>query len=131
MNKPAIAPFSHFQPRQIVYLEHEETRLYAEVIQVITERQMCWVRPWMLVVLLQEATNSLPPSSGQPVLYDLRQDADLVWPINLFRPALDTEVIPLLLQLDNPESQLEKHPVAHEQLSYFIHQVWQAYKGEF
>ena len=31
----------NFQPSQIVCLEHGNTCLYAEVIQVLEERQMC------------------------------------------------------------------------------------------
>jgi len=55
----------------------------------------------------------------------------LVWPASLFRPALDTEVIPLLVQLDDPEAQLANTSDAHQQLSCFVREVWQAYKSAF
>ena len=109
-----------FQPRQIVCLEHESTRLYAEVIQVGESRPICWVRP-----LLLAPGNYL---SGEPLIYDLRPTADLVWPLIFFRPALDTEVIPLLVELLASEAQLDSNPVAVKQLNQFIHKVWQAHQ---
>ena len=102
---------SNFQPRQIVCLEYETTYLYSEVIQTVTERQMCWVRPLMLQV------------ESEDRLYDLRSGADLILSATLFRPALDTEVIPLLIQLEA----LPTSTNAHQQLSSFIRQVWQAH----
>lgn len=111
-----------FQQRQIVSLEHESTRLYAEVIQVIESRQRCWVRPLMLVKL----PDPICPYF-EPQLYDLRTSADLVWPIEPFRSALDTEVIPLLVQLFSSEPQSNRDLTATQQLGQFIHHVWQAY----
>ncbi len=35
----------NFQAGQIVFLEYGDSRLYAEVIQVVVERNLCWVRP--------------------------------------------------------------------------------------
>lgn len=121
MKQVSIGSAYKFQPRQIVCLEHENTHLYAEIIEFVASRQVCWVRPLMLAVVLPE----------QITLYDLRLGADLVWPASLFRPALDTEVIPLLVQLDDPEAQLANSPDAHNQLSYFVREVWQAYKSAF
>ena len=112
--------FKHdFQPRQIVCLEHEGTCLYAEVIQVVVSRQLCWVRPLLLGTLPSECSvnESLPPT-------DLRSCADLLWPIALFRPAFDTEVIPLLVMLASSEN--ERNPAAAKQLNQFVYQVWQA-----
>ncbi|WP_250122161.1 hypothetical protein [Chroococcidiopsis sp. CCMEE 29] len=108
-----------FQPRQIVCLEHEATCLYAEVIQVVESRQVCWVRP----LLLKDPSCNYPPL--EPLLYDLRPSADLLWPLTLFRPALDTEVLPLLVQLMASEPQTEREPVAQQQFNQFIRQVWQ------
>ena len=116
-----------FQPSQIVCLEYEGTCLYAEVIQIVASRQICWVRPLML---------ALPPSrdlaaSDQPILSDLRQGADLLWPTILFRPALDTEVLPLLTHLQGSKIQSDNSQVAHQQLQHFVSQVWQAYQSTF
>jgi hypothetical protein len=118
-----------FQPRQIVCLEHENTRLYTEVIEVVSSRQVCWVRPMMLAIS-EAGTDSLPLASAEPLtLYDLRLGADLLWPTSLFRPALDTEVIPLMVQLDDPET--ANNSDAHKQLTCFVRKVWQVYKSAF
>lgn len=116
-----------FQPRQIVFLEHAGTRLYAEVIQVVVSRQLCWVRPLLLVVFPAGSQASLEPLP----LTDLRSCADLIWPVTLFWPALDTEVIELLVQLLASEPQPDRDPVAQQQLNHFIHGVWQADKSAF
>lgn len=115
-----------FQPRQIVCLEHAGTRLYAEVIQVVESRQVCWVRPLLLV----EFPECNYPSF-EPPLCDLRPSADLLWPLTLFRPALDTEVMPFLVELLASLPQPDCDPAAQHQLHQFIHQVWQAHLGAF
>jgi len=118
-----------FQPRQIVCLEHENTRLYTEVIEVVSSRQVCWVRPMMLAIS-EAGTDSLPLASAEALtLYDLRLGADLLWPTSLFRPALDTEVIPLMVQLDDPDT--ANNSDAHKQLTCFVRKVWQVYKSAF
>lgn len=132
MKQDSIGSASKFQPRQIVRLEYENIRLYSEVIEVVVSRQVCWVRPLLLAVS-QVDHEPLPLfSPQQTVLYDLRQGADLLWPASLFRGALDTEVIPLLVQLENPDdAQLANNSEAHKQLSCFVLKVWQAYRDTF
>lgn len=132
MKQGAISPISDFQPRQIVCLEHEATRLYAEVVEVIASRQICWVRPLMLVIS-SEDDNPLTDLSSEPLrVYDLRQGADLLWPASLFRAALDTEVISLLVELENPDTLKQDNNLdAHQQLSCFVRKVWQAYRSVF
>ncbi|GET41790.1 hypothetical protein MiSe_66040 [Microseira wollei NIES-4236] len=117
----------NFQPSQIVCLEHEGTCLYAEVIQIVESRQLCWARPLMLAT----APLGVEPVPQPPTLYDLRQGADLLWPLSLFRTALDTEVIPLLAQLQASKAQSEGCQSAHRQLSHFVRQVWQAHPAKF
>ncbi|HEY9635828.1 MAG TPA: hypothetical protein V6D14_20650 [Coleofasciculaceae cyanobacterium] len=131
MKQLSIGSAYKFQPRQIVCLEHENTRLYTEVIEVVSSRQVCWVRPLMLAVTAADDNPHPEASPEQLTLYDLRQGADLLWPTILFRPALDTEVIPLLVQLEAPDAQRDNSPDAHQQLSCFVRQVWQAYKSAF
>lgn len=117
----------NFQPNQIVCLEHQETQLYAEVIQIVESRQMCWVRPLILVV----SSSGDYAQSEQSILYDLRQGVDLVWPAILFRSALDTEVIPLFTHLMTSKTQTESNQLAHQQFQNFVRQVWQAYQSDF
>jgi hypothetical protein len=108
----------NFQPGQIVSLEHGDSRLYAEVIQVVVSRQLCWVRPLLLVV----------NSSEPPLINDLREASDLLWPVNLFQPALDTEVISILSQVLAKEPTPGVDSTSKQLLNQFINQVWQAYK---
>jgi hypothetical protein len=107
-----------FQPGQIVSLEHGDSNLYAEVIQVVVSRQSCWVRPLVLVTHIQEPL----------IITDLRDASDLLWPLHLFRPAIDTEVITFLSQVLAKEPKNEPDSVAKLQLNQFIHQFWQAYQ---
>jgi hypothetical protein len=121
----------NFGSRQIVCLEHENTCLYAEIIEFVAQRQVCWVRPLLLAV---PTTDNDSPSIVSPkplILYNLRQGADLLWPACLFRPALDTEVIPLLVQLDQSDNESANSSDAHTQLSCFVREIWQAYKSAF
>jgi len=120
----------NFQGNQIVCLEHENSFLYAEVIQVIEARQTCWVRPWMLKVF-SFPNNNLSNIDDNPTIFDLRDSSDLVLPISLFRVALDTEVIPLLSELDNPESEEQDLILARQQLRQFVESLWEAYKPIF
>jgi hypothetical protein len=106
------------QPGQIVSLEHGDKNLYAEVIQFVVSRQLCWVRPLLMVTLIEES----------PLITDLRDASDLLWPANLFRPALDTEVITFLSQVLAKEPKTEPNSTAKQQLNQFIHQLWQAYQ---
>ncbi|MEB3279071.1 MAG: hypothetical protein VKK42_09170 [Lyngbya sp.] len=125
---------SRFQSGQIVKLTHERYCLYAEVIQVVTARQICWVRPLMLLEFSGDQYSPEPPSweNSPQTLYNLRESSDLIWPLKLFQPALDTEVIPLLVQLDSPDRKASHTATnAHQQLRAFIRQVWQAYPDAF
>lgn len=127
-----------FSPGQILYIEHQGVRLYAEVIQVVRDRKLCWVRPLALVTPITDSNLRSAPIQGtvshtglEPVeLYDLRQGADLVCPQSLLQIALDTEVIPVLTELDSlkPQSNasgLGENNLAHEQLREFIRHIWQ------
>ncbi|MEG4441997.1 hypothetical protein QUB47_17080 [Microcoleus sp. AT9_B5] len=40
----------NFKPGQIVSIECGDACLHSELIQVVEARQVCWVRPLMLVV---------------------------------------------------------------------------------
>lgn len=123
-----------FQPHQILCLEHNGAVLYAEVIQIVPERGLCWVRPLALLQLAPfEQTSQAAP------LRDLRQSPDLLYPHSLFRAALDTEVVPILTELNtlkppaegsSAASLREDHSARH-QLQDFIRQVWQSHPEAF
>ena len=122
----------NFQPNQIVCLEYGYTCLYAAVIQILATRKMCWVRPLLLKVFASESQykNHLD-NSEKSTIWDLREGADLVWPICLFREAIDTEFIPLLTELEFLDSQEKDQQVSHQKLQHFIKNVWQAYPDVF
>ncbi|MGL5083029.1 MAG: hypothetical protein ACRC8A_16205 [Microcoleaceae cyanobacterium] len=122
-----------FQPGQIVYLKHGDFCLYAEAIQIVLERQVCWVRPLLMVKLAPDQLNHSLPSPTEPQFLwsDLRQSPDLIWPLHLFQAALDTEVIPLLAQLSPEDEKTTISPTAHQQLRVFIDQIWHDYADAF
>jgi hypothetical protein len=112
---------TNFQPLQIVCLEHLATCLYAEVIQVVESRQVCWVRP---ILLIQNSTED-------PAVIDLRSTIDLLWSLASFRPALDTEILPFLTSIFASAPPTQSNPYARQQLNSFVQQLWQAQKNEF
>ena len=106
-----------FQPGQIVYLEEANTRLYAEVIQVVVSRQLCWVRPLLLQVNRDQDSQQI---------IDLREAFDILWSISLFRHALDVEVITLISQIFTEEPKARATPnFCKQQLREFMDRVWQ------
>ena len=118
--------FAQFSSHQIVCIEGKTAFLYGEVIQVIVKRQLCWARP---LLLAKFSDVSITPITNFPTteqIIDLREGSDLLLPLSLFRPALDTEIIPLITQLNSIDSSLKDKHIASKQLNSFIHQVWQA-----
>lgn len=132
---------NQFKPSEIVCLDDGDRRLYAEVIQVVVERRICWVRPLLLMTECWVTERNQPethprsdnPQSNLPTFYDLRQGADLLLPAVLFRPALDTEVVPLLTQLPHKISARESEAgrQAHQQLRQFVCQICQTHPEIF
>lgn len=120
----------NFKPGQIVSLECGNACLHSEVIQVVEARQVCWVRPLMLVVFSspQDLTDRLSPEYS---LLDLRDGSDLLWPLNLFRAALDTEIISLLTQLHSLDYEKKDGVTASRQLRDFVDRVWTAFPTAF
>lgn len=129
-----MSSIAEFQPHQIVCLTHKDKALYAEVIQFVAKRGLCWVRPLALLQVQRPDAIATPST-----IYDLRQGADLLCPHSLFRVALDTEVIPILTELNTLKNQSadsgatasENSPSACYSLQNFIRQVWQAFPEAF
>jgi hypothetical protein len=111
----------NIQPCQIVYLEVNGDRLYSEVIQIVTARSLAWVRPLMLV---EWADRHPLLSPDLPIYYDLRQGPDLLWSLNAFHPALDTDVIPIIAQLGPMHPANSKGSEHNQQLRSFIDRLW-------
>jgi len=133
MPSPNVA-LSTFQDGQIIYLQHETLRLYAETIQIIKTRKLCWARPLALIQLPAERYSDRDEAL---MLHDLRQGSDLLLPISLFQIALDTEALPVIAQLNAPKDDFPVELFSDgEQPSFpilqnFVHQVWQAHSEEF
>ncbi|MBD2576849.1 hypothetical protein [Oscillatoria sp. FACHB-1406] len=116
---PPLSPSSssdRFNTSQIVCLEAEKTYLYAEVIQIIPDRQMCWVRPLLLAIFNEFELDKI---------YDLRSASDLVWPDRFFRAAIDTEVIPLIVELEASSTVIRETNLIRPQLHRFLQRIWQ------
>lgn len=111
---------------QIVCLEHQNKCLYGEVIQLIPERQLCWFRP-ICIVTLDETGQYLPKSR----LIDLQLGADLLWPVGLFRPVLDTEIVPFWGKLDDVSNLMLPKKSSRRHLNSFVTLFWQDNKDKF
>jgi len=127
-------------PSQILYLEHGSSRLYAEAIQVISTRHLCWSRPTLLIQGLPEngpvqrqeaiAEAARCPENAPLKLYDLEDAPDLIWPLTPFQIAYDLDFFSLLVQLKmNPDrlGQASGKENGKKQLSRFIQRFWQAH----
>ncbi|HEY9878300.1 MAG TPA: hypothetical protein V6D29_07580 [Leptolyngbyaceae cyanobacterium] len=115
-------------PHQIVYLQKGNSRLYAETIQIVTDRQLCWARPLVLIMLPDESYStfagedlSLLPPGAVDLLVD---GPDILWPLDQFSPALDTEALPVLMLLQDSKQKATDFPRTHERLHQFIQQYW-------
>ncbi len=118
---------SFFQANQIICLEHDNTCVYGEVIQIIAQRQLCWFRPLFLTTNCQGDLNSVMTED----LVDLRSGSDLLLPICLFRDALDTETICLLSKFYNSDKLPKDNSISCGYLNQFVRQVWQANQDKF
>ncbi|MEM9135778.1 MAG: hypothetical protein AAGB01_00310 [Cyanobacteria bacterium P01_F01_bin.42] len=112
MTSKGLEPTVH----EIVHVEIDSLRLYAEVIQVINARAnqrlvsegyqhasgpRLWVRP-LCICEINSGEISLGAFQPEQV-FDLRGGSDLVWPAEVFREVLDTEWMQILVHLQ-PEA---------------------------
>ncbi|MDA0674443.1 MAG: hypothetical protein O3C67_12145 [Cyanobacteria bacterium] len=113
-----------FAPHQIVVLEHGDQRLYGEVIQVVTSRQRCWVRPLAYAAGFQQAGAGHTgfTASSAETLYDLQQGPDVIWPLGLFQAALDLDWLSMLSQLQH-RGKLCDRPTANRLLRTLLNAV--------
>ncbi|MBR8830614.1 MAG: hypothetical protein N5P05_000884 [Chroococcopsis gigantea SAG 12.99] len=111
---------AQLHPHQIVSLDHLDSHLLGEIIQIIPSRECFWVRPLLLIIDGDE---------GRAI--DLRSLSDLILPSEMFRPALDTEILPYLPLLEKEEYTLDNFADSRQYLHNFIQGVWQDYKGNY
>ena len=103
----------NFKAGQIICLDLDRLHLFAETIETILTDARCWVKPLAIA-------KSNPESFELEFLHDLRDTAQLILPIDLFRYALDTEVLPLTSQLFDPTKDSIRSPNAQRVLYQFI-----------
>lgn len=115
-------------PRAIGVLQDDQDgepatiTLYVEVIQTLPERQSVWVRP---LVLCDHSTEP-------PVPYDVRTEADLIWPSEPLRWAEDMEALPWLAALEasdrtDPEWTTDRGIMARSPFQAIVRRLWQAH----
>ena len=111
---------SKFINSQIVCLDGQNKSLYCEVIDVIDDRKISWVRPVILVDLKTKDNNYFCHKND---VYDLRFTSDLLWKIDDFRIVLDTEYIQFLANLQEFEFDEDKLIIAKQKLRLFIQEI--------
>lgn len=119
----------NLQPAQIVYLEHEGCRVYGEVVQVVELRQICWMRP-----LVMMADGSVQQPEPEIIWTDLRQGSDLLMPLQFFQPALDVDILPVLDYLYKNginRNQNKSEAIIHQELTKFIRKLSTAFPESF
>ncbi|MEL6581458.1 MAG: hypothetical protein AAFQ14_17095 [Cyanobacteria bacterium J06621_12] len=136
---------SSHEAKQILCLEYQGNCLYGEVIQLIPQRQLCWLRPLCLVIshsvdfeLLTDSndrrslvSSSSCDNSDDSLVIDLQSGSDLLWPAILFRPALDTEIISLMPLLKDIGHHSLARKSGQKWLHRFMHLVWQGHRDKF
>lgn len=126
-------------PSQILYLEHGSSRLYAEAIQVVDTRHLCWSRPSLLVQGLPEGSISrqdaisaavASPEDSMLQLYDLESCPDLIWPLSLFQIAYDIDFFSLLIHLKlSPDDATQRS--GNGEFNAFIRSFWHTHATIF
>lgn len=106
------APSIEDRPSAHQRLHRDRLYLFAEVIDTIEISSRYWVRPLVLA-----RSN---PEIQLEFLHDLRDAAQLILPIDLFRDALDTEVLPLISELFHPTKDSTRSANAQKVLYQFI-----------
>ena len=69
-------------------------------------------------------------SGSSKQLINLCSGSDLLWPVSLFRAALDMEVIGWLANLDDGDKHIQQTS-SRQCLNQFVQQVWEANKEKF
>jgi hypothetical protein len=121
------ATATQFSPNQIVCIESGPSWLFGEMVQHVTTRHQCWVRPLVLAIAQDDQARVETIGATGWEWYDLREGSDLLLPERLWREALDMEVLPLMALLfqaeDKPEVGQPRRQVAKQQLNSFVRQV--------
>jgi hypothetical protein len=121
----------NIQPLQILYLEHQDERLYAEVIQSANEHRL-WARPLMLIQGLPIDSdlrqNCIADAAAdfetcQLELHDLQFAPDMVWPLDDFQIAFDIDFFSLLVNLKVSPKRANSQE-SHHAFNHFLQGCW-------
>lgn len=118
---------STFINSQIVCLDTQNKSLYCEVIDIVNERNICWVRPVILVDLKAKDNNYFSHKNN---IYDLRFTSDLLWKIGDFRIVLDIEYIEFFANLQEFEFDEKTLNIAKQKLRLFIQEISKTINNE-
>ncbi|NJM98985.1 MAG: hypothetical protein HC800_19155 [Phormidesmis sp. RL_2_1] len=128
-------------PSQILYLEHGSSRLYAEAIQIVDNRCLCWARPTLLIQGLPEQCGQYSrqamisaavtaPEHSSLQLYDLEGCPDLIWPLDLFQLACDIDFFSLLIRVKMSSSESSQY-TDKSHFNAFVSSFWQTHSHSF
>jgi hypothetical protein len=104
---------------RIVCIDLENLHLFAEVIDTIAVSDRCWLRPLAIA-------RSNSESFKLEFIHNLRDTAQLILPISLFRDALDTEVLPLISELFHPAQDSDRSRDSQRVLYQFIADIYRS-----
>jgi hypothetical protein len=86
---------------------------------------MCWVRPLVLVDGQGSVDEPLADSEATNHMYPVIDGPDLLWPLNQFHIPLDTEVIPLLAEVQAIKlAEKNTRQAGNQQLRQFMVRLW-------
>jgi hypothetical protein len=129
--------YPSFDCGQIVAIDNTNSVLYGEIIQTIPQRQMCWVRVLAIAQLSPQSskaqyTQASLYQDSDGVIINLHGAIDLLFPLNLFRVALDSEIMPLLSKINpyEPHDLLDS-PNSRQRLNQFLQEIWQNNPDKF
>lgn len=131
---------SQWKESSILCLEDKQTHLYAELIQLLPQKTLAWLRPFAIQLDADNVSEDILGYGDRhpeldAVIFDLRETADLIWPIHLFRSGLDTEVINIIAALpslpDTQGTQPKENNIRRRVLNQFLQRIWEANKQHF
>ena len=131
---------SQWKESSILCLEDKQTHLYVELIQLLPQKTLAWLRPFAIQFDAGNVSEEILGYGDRhpelnAVIFDLRNTADLIWPIHLFRPGLDTEVINIIAALpslpDTQDIQPKENTIRRRVLTQFLQRIWEANKQHF
>jgi len=140
--------WQQWRESSILCLEGSKAQLYVELIQHLPRQPLAWLRP----LALQTSSAHSPAfhhafisalfweggdrtSEPHAQVLDLRYTVDLIWPLDLFRLGLDTEVIDIFAclpyEIDSSNIPPTKKLFQQQILNQFLQEVWAENKHHF